>query len=435
MAIVINGSGTITGLSAGGLPDASVATADIADNAITLAKMVGGTDGNIISYDASGDPVAVVTGSSGQVLTSAGAGAPPTFAAAAAGGDTRNFIIDGDFTQWAEGTAATDVGTGGYNTGMPSLIAGNEYTDGALSAEQSTDVPTVGASSHQSKYSILFKCTTADASLSAAQNVYFWQYITGSDFAHLHQQQVTISFWAKTASANSGDTYGVGLGNSAQNRAYAYAFTPTSTWTKFTHTVTLDTSGTWLFSEADKGLRIMVGLANGGDDLGSAETWAGDFLIGVTGMSNFMDSTSNEFYISQFQLVLGSSSPTFLGESVATVQSQVEYYVERFDVDQDTDCIFAYGSAVGTNTLRAMEHFSTKKRVYPTITSSAADTWEGSDNAAGDVVANSVSFSMETYYGFKFNLAQAGTSWTGGRAGRIFRNGTDTTWLLVDARH
>jgi len=57
-----------------------------ADNSVTLAKMAGGVDGNIISYDASGDPVAVVTGSSGQVLTSAGAGAPPTFAAAAGGG-------------------------------------------------------------------------------------------------------------------------------------------------------------------------------------------------------------------------------------------------------------------------------------------------------------------------------------------------------------
>jgi hypothetical protein len=66
--------------------DANVTTAKVADNAITLAKMAGGVDGNIISYDASGDPVAVVTGSSGQVLTSAGAGAPPTFAAAAAGG-------------------------------------------------------------------------------------------------------------------------------------------------------------------------------------------------------------------------------------------------------------------------------------------------------------------------------------------------------------
>ena len=56
------------------------------DNTVTLAKMAGGTDGNLISYDANGDPVAVATGNAGQILTSAGAGAPPTFADAAAGG-------------------------------------------------------------------------------------------------------------------------------------------------------------------------------------------------------------------------------------------------------------------------------------------------------------------------------------------------------------
>ena len=43
MAITINGDGTITGISAGGLPDNSVQTADIADDQITLAKMAGGT--------------------------------------------------------------------------------------------------------------------------------------------------------------------------------------------------------------------------------------------------------------------------------------------------------------------------------------------------------------------------------------------------------
>ena len=59
--------------------DGSIDTAHIADNQITLAKMAGGTDGNIISYDASGDPVAIATGSDGQVLTSTGAGSPPAF--------------------------------------------------------------------------------------------------------------------------------------------------------------------------------------------------------------------------------------------------------------------------------------------------------------------------------------------------------------------
>ena len=51
------------------------------DNTVTLAKMAPGTDGNIISYDASGNPVAIATGSDGQVLTSAGAGAQPAFEA------------------------------------------------------------------------------------------------------------------------------------------------------------------------------------------------------------------------------------------------------------------------------------------------------------------------------------------------------------------
>ena len=64
----------------------TIATSQIADDAVTLAKMAPGTDGNIISYDASGNPVAVATGTCGQVLTSAGAGAPPTFQDAGGGG-------------------------------------------------------------------------------------------------------------------------------------------------------------------------------------------------------------------------------------------------------------------------------------------------------------------------------------------------------------
>jgi hypothetical protein len=67
------------------IADINVTTGKVVDDAVTLAKMAPGTDGNLITYDASGNPAAVATGSSGQVLTSAGAGAPPTFAALSAG--------------------------------------------------------------------------------------------------------------------------------------------------------------------------------------------------------------------------------------------------------------------------------------------------------------------------------------------------------------
>jgi len=66
--------------------DANVTTAKINDDAVTLAKMAAGTDGNLISYDASGNPVAIATGTDGQVLTSTGAGSPPAFEDAAGGG-------------------------------------------------------------------------------------------------------------------------------------------------------------------------------------------------------------------------------------------------------------------------------------------------------------------------------------------------------------
>jgi hypothetical protein len=39
MPITINGSGTVTGISAGGLPDDCITTADIAANAVTTAKL------------------------------------------------------------------------------------------------------------------------------------------------------------------------------------------------------------------------------------------------------------------------------------------------------------------------------------------------------------------------------------------------------------
>ena len=92
------------------MADNAVDTAEIADNAVTLAKMAGGTDGNIISFDASGDPVAISTGSDGQVLTSTGAGSPPAFEAAAGGGKLGQVLHQVYNT---EVTVSADSGDGG----------------------------------------------------------------------------------------------------------------------------------------------------------------------------------------------------------------------------------------------------------------------------------------------------------------------------------
>ena len=77
-------------LAAGGIDTAHIANSQItnalmADNAIGLAEMAGGTDGNIITYDASGNPAVVASGTSGHFLKSQGADTVPVFAAAGGG--------------------------------------------------------------------------------------------------------------------------------------------------------------------------------------------------------------------------------------------------------------------------------------------------------------------------------------------------------------
>jgi hypothetical protein len=86
---------------------------DLSDDIITLAKMAAGTDGNIISYDASGNPVAIATGTDGQVLTSAGAGAAPAFEALPAGGLTSDMVTTTYDVSTASGTQ--DITGFGFN--------------------------------------------------------------------------------------------------------------------------------------------------------------------------------------------------------------------------------------------------------------------------------------------------------------------------------
>ena len=85
------------------LADDAVTTAKILDDNVTLAKMASGTDGNLITYDASGDPAHVATGSATHVLTSNGAGAAPTFQAPASGGFIGYTVYTGNAT-WLKST-------------------------------------------------------------------------------------------------------------------------------------------------------------------------------------------------------------------------------------------------------------------------------------------------------------------------------------------
>jgi len=100
----------------------------VADNAITLAKMAGGTDGQIITYDANGDPLAVGPGTDGQVLTSTGANSPPAFETLPGGGishiytyNNAGFTLSGNqymTANWADSNATETTDYSSLGSGM-----------------------------------------------------------------------------------------------------------------------------------------------------------------------------------------------------------------------------------------------------------------------------------------------------------------------------
>jgi hypothetical protein len=99
-------------IDAAHLASSSVTTAKIADDAVTLAKLDSGTDGELITWDASGNPAAVAVGSSGQVLTSNGAGAAPTFQAAAGGGKVQAVGFSSAFSGSTTSSSYADITNG-----------------------------------------------------------------------------------------------------------------------------------------------------------------------------------------------------------------------------------------------------------------------------------------------------------------------------------
>ena len=81
-------------------------SAGVADNAITLAKLEDGTQGDILYYGASGAPTRLGFGTSGDVLTTGGTGANPAWATP----------TTGDITGVTAGSGLTGGGTSGAVT-------------------------------------------------------------------------------------------------------------------------------------------------------------------------------------------------------------------------------------------------------------------------------------------------------------------------------
>jgi hypothetical protein len=143
----------------------SIDSADYVDGSIDLVHITTGTDGELITWDASGDPARVAVGTNDHVLTSNGAGAAPTFQAAGSAATRASLSIDTDdspqFAGLNVGSAGDTTLTG--SSGVLSVEGKAVYVQG------STDVAVLDGGTGSSTAPMIGLVTAANA--SAARTV------------------------------------------------------------------------------------------------------------------------------------------------------------------------------------------------------------------------------------------------------------------------
>ena len=310
-----------------GIADDAVTEAKVANDAIGLPEMKAGTDGEIITYDASGNPAAIGAGSSGQVLTSRGAGTTATFQALPASNNYVHPNHSGEVTSTADGATviASDIvdednlkisnagsdgqflskqsgDTGGLTwatvTSQDTLSFRNLIINGDLSIAQrgtgtssslngwdnangpdrfnmdSNLASLTGTISQDSEspagFSKSFKVdlTGNTGAMGATEYISIRQKIEAQNLQHLQNGtsgavSTTLSFWVRSSITG---TYGVRIrkeDNTAREITGTYAISAADTWEKKTITFAGDTAGGGIDNNNGAGLQISWVLGAG----------------------------------------------------------------------------------------------------------------------------------------------------------------------------
>ena len=181
---------------------------------------------------------------------------------------------------------------------------------GNLKQTQSTDIPT----GEGFEYSL-----RVDVESSGTPSANHYNLIVGNiegydiirtAFGETGAKTLTLSFYVKS---NLTGTFTGSIGNSSNNRSYAFDYTISSanTWERKTITFAGDSTGTW-HKDNQLGLKINWALAVGSQYLTStATTWQASEHMGTTNGQNVLASTDNYWAITGVQLEVGSIATEF----------------------------------------------------------------------------------------------------------------------------
>jgi len=228
---------TAAGRTWAGLADATAEAGALSlasiGGTLPLSKMATGTAGNLITYDASGNPASVATGTTGQALLSNGPGAAPTFQTLVGGG---NALTTNPLSQFAATTSAQLAGVLTNETGSnfvvystnPVFDSWNAYTEIAAPTSPSAGTGRAWADSTDHRWhdknSSGVVATTVVSSTAGANQVATGvsaagvvQYTTATALAFSAAMSDMGTFSSSTLAGRMTDETGTGLACFATN--------------------------------------------------------------------------------------------------------------------------------------------------------------------------------------------------------------------------
>lgn len=235
-----------------------------------------------------------------------------------AGGLTgRNLIINGAMQCWQRATAAT-AANNTFTT--VDRFRPDESTDGAYTTEQSTDTPT------GSGFSLKAQVTTADTSIAASQFALIQQTIEAQNCQSLGYgtstaKALTLSFFVKSSKTGIYTIVIRKIDSTTYHFVHEYTINSANTWEKKTITILptagstsfITSSGGSIVNDNGQGLQLNFNLAFGSTYNGATNNaWSSNTNhYATSNQINWMDSTSNNFYLTQVQLEVGEQATPF----------------------------------------------------------------------------------------------------------------------------
>ena len=337
----------------------------------------------------------------------------------------RNILINGDFRVAHRAGEITNIGAnastyytadrwkldmGGSNSGRVTMTAGTE------DAPTESNVTT----------SLKLNCTTADTSIGAGEYFILLQQIEGFNLQQFKKgtsgaKQYTVSFFVK---GNGSATYVVELYDIDNGRQISKTFSVTSSWSKVELTFPADTTGAF-GNDANASLNVSIWLHAGSDYTGgtlNSSAWAAQTAANrAAGISSFMSSTSNEFYITAVQLEVGDVATDFeiltRGETEKLCHRYFQKYAYGDLASGSSDAGIFNGSMWSATAFYGMFYFPRgETRPAPTLTLSSATgltVFAGGSTSA----TTTADFTDRTSYGVEFtfgtnSLGQGYAAWS-----------------------